>query len=266
MPVLMLIRPSWKSRFKLKEDCWVFVPNKESMIYGLELKEKIQSRWTPPSFYYHLRDGGHVAAIKSHLTNSSFCHLDIRHFFNNVSRSKVTRSLVPFFGYEMSREAACNSTVKSPGKSGYSLPYGFVQSSILASLSLSKSTLGKKLAELKKSTGITVSVYVDDIILSAKDPDVLQNAVAAICAAAERSKFPINEIKKEGPAPIISSFNIELTHATLSIKKDRIKRFQEALTESKNIHQVKGILNYAGTINTGQRDMLASHVNPALAE
>lgn len=258
----MLIRPSWVSRFELKENCWVFIPTQQSVKFGLDLKFTIEDRWSPPRFYFHLRDGGHVAAIKSHLASKYFCRLDLRHFFNHVTRSKITRCLVPFLGYEAAREAACNSTVQSPGNPGYALPYGFVQSTLLASLCLSQSKLGKQLMAIRKDSQLTISVYVDDIILSGNDLNHLDEVVTGIERTAEESRFPINAIKKEGPSELVSSFNIELTNASLAIQPDRIKSFQDALSQSTNIHQVQGILNYVGTINTHQRDELKHYVNP----
>jgi hypothetical protein len=56
---------------------------------------------------------------------------------------------------------ASESVVKRPALDGFVLPYGFVQSPILASLALDKSKLGKLLRKLNGRTDITVSVYVD---------------------------------------------------------------------------------------------------------
>jgi hypothetical protein len=84
----------------------VFVPNRETIQHGLFVKSSIEEKWTSPAFYYHLRDGGHVKALKAHIENQFFIHLDIKDFFGSINRSRVTRCLKGFYSYENSRAIA----------------------------------------------------------------------------------------------------------------------------------------------------------------
>ena len=62
-------------------------------------------------------------------------------------------------------DAACQSTVSKDGRGApYSLPFGFVQSPVLASLALATSALGAALSKLH-SGGLVLSVYMDDSVL-----------------------------------------------------------------------------------------------------
>lgn len=256
----MIIQPLWSSKFQIKSGTWVFVPTNEAVAFGRSLKELLEERWSAPRFYYHLRKGGHVAAIKTHLPNSYFVHLDIAKFFNHITRSRVTRWLKPYVGYREAREMACNSTVKIPDSNVYALPYGFVQSPILASLCLSKSKLGRLLAKMAKEKLISVSVYVDDIILSSNFLKDLESAVTELVDAASASSLAINEQKTEGPAVVVSSFNIEISNKSLCVTGERLELFKQALTRCKKRQEVRGILNYVGTINSAQKKALISFV------
>ena len=70
-------------------------------------------------------------------------------------------------GYAIARAWANASTVRPPDdEKRYMLPYGFVQSPILASLALGESRLGKRLCTIAELPQTAVSVYVDDIIVS----------------------------------------------------------------------------------------------------
>ncbi|WP_257292862.1 hypothetical protein [Endozoicomonas sp. ONNA1] len=91
--------------------------------------------------------------MRSHTSGQFFVHLDIRQFFSSINRSRITRSLKPRIGYERAREIAIASTVPAPNTDGsaYILPYGFVQSPILASICLRYSKLGTVLHELSKA-------------------------------------------------------------------------------------------------------------------
>jgi hypothetical protein len=175
MPIL----ERWTTKFKTKNNSWVFVPNTESREYGKNLKLQIERKWNKPDYYFHLRDGGHVEALKCHLNNTYFIHVDIKNFFGNISKSRITRNLKPFFGYTNSRSIAIESTVRlhSNIEDKYILPFGFVQSPILASLCLHKSRLGVFLDLLNEGDDFVVSVYMDDIIISGKNIRKLKSIV-----------------------------------------------------------------------------------------
>lgn len=243
--------PQWKTRFELKPDGWVFVPTAASIQTGQEIKRAIESRWTPPPNYYHLLAGGHVEAIRSHTNNSWFIHLDIKNFFGSINRSRITRCLKNLFGYERAREIANISTVIHPKCGEFILPFGFVQSPIIASICLHKSALGSCLRSLQ-TDGFTVSVYMDDLIISSATLDGAHKALADINHHAARSGFQLNREKEEGPAPKITAFNIDLSASQIAIDPTRLKAFSEALESSSSAHQQLGILGYIKSVNAEQ--------------
>lgn len=212
----------WDSRFELKPGSWVFVPTEESIQAGIEIKAAIEEHWSPPRNYFHLREGGHVEALKSHLENKYFIHLDIQDFFGSINRTRITRCLKEMFGYAHARGLANLSTVVHPERDGrqFILPFGFVQSPLIASICLQKSALGTCLNRIK-SQGITVSIYVDDIVISGPDGNDLLPLLSEIKQAAKRAGFSLNASKEEGPSERISAFNIELSHQSLVIRHDR---------------------------------------------
>jgi hypothetical protein len=136
------MNPEWSKRFELKPGRWVYVPTAETRKLGREIKLAIERRWTPPPYYFHLRRGGHVQALSSHVGNYIFARLDIQNFFGSINRTRVTRCLTSKFGYKQAREWANASTVVDRDTKRSFVPFGFVQSPIVASLCLSESALG----------------------------------------------------------------------------------------------------------------------------
>lgn len=246
----------WTSKFELKPNTWVFVPTSDSIKIGKEIKSAIEQQWTLPDNYYHLHAGGHLRALNSHLANLFFAHLDIKDFFGSINKSRVTRCLKGLFSYETAREMASESVVVHPTDKKLILPFGFVQSPILASLCLASSALGKCLHDISQKHDVNVSVYVDDIILSSRDEKQLQEAVCAVRVAAERSKFVLNAKKEEGPSAQITAFNIELSNASLAVEPRRLANFiasyRSAVSESKR----RGIFGYVNAVNTAQANQL----------
>lgn len=250
--------PKWASRFEIKPGAWVFVPNEETIKAGQEIKQNLEVRWKPPSNYYHLLSGGHVDALRAHAENSWFVHLDIKDFFGSINRSRITRCLKNLFGYEKARGIANASTVIHPSRGDFILPFGFVQSPLIASICLYKSALGSRLQGLRKE-GLTVSVYVDDLILSSKDPHVTHEGLAAVKHAAERSGFRLNPDKEEGPAEKITAFNIDLSAKHLAIAPERLISFVEAFQKAESSHQQLGILGYVASVSPAQADEIQTH-------
>ena len=255
--------PLWASRFELKPGKWVFVPSKESVIFGRKVKRLVESRWSPPDYYYHLKSGGHVKALHSHTCGRYFVHLDLKHFFGSINRSRITRTLKSRVSYDNARLIANHSAVKDPDSNGqsYILPYGFIQSPALASICLYCSKLGKVLHELSRRKGIVVSVYVDDIIISTRSLGDAQSALDRVKAAAERSRFPLNAEKEEGPSDKITAFNIELSHSALLIEPERLNQFIDAYRNAADAYQQEGILGYIQTVNAQQGALLCEPAN-----
>jgi hypothetical protein len=242
----------WTHCYQLKPGRWVFAPTAEAKKTGARIKREVAARWKPPSFYFHLRAGGHIAAVRFHASNKFFYCADLDDFFGRVSRSRVTRCLKPWFCYADAREMASESVVKRPGPHGFVLPYGFVQSPILASLALDKSKLGSYLRKLNGRSDLKVSVYVDDIIISGDDKHAVGEAADQLEQAAEAALLPTNATKKEGPAIGITAFNIEVSHQMLRITEARLVKLRGAYQAATSAYCKAGILSYVESVNTDQ--------------
>ena len=254
----MLSYPRWTSKFEIKPGTWVFVPSDASIKSGIEIKSAIEDGWTPPKNYYHLRNGGHVAALKAHSDNTCFIHLDIKDFFGSINKSRVTRCLKRLFGYSEARRITIESTVKHPYADPvkFILPFGFVQSPIIASRCLFSSSLGKHLNSLSRTKNLVVSVYMDDIIISMKTQESAELVVNDVKKEAEKSKFVLNEVKEEGPAVEITAFNIKLSHRKLKIEPERISKFINDYMNSESDNQRNGYRRYIASVNPAQSKLL----------
>ena len=141
------------------------------------------------------------------------------------------------------------SVVKHPVHGAHILPYGFVQSPILASVALDMSKLGACLRVLAKQKQFKVSVYVDDIIISGNDAQTLALAVDKILQRAEEASFPIGALKREGPCETITAFNIELSQQSLNITPERMGVFRERYSAAETESVKAGILAYVDAVN-----------------
>lgn len=247
--------PSWINRFELKPNCWIYVPSMKAIKEGKIIKSFLEKSWSTPFYYCHLNPGGHVTALKSHLNSNFFIRADISQFFNNINRSRVTRELKKFYpSYSLARESACKSVVPSPVvKNKFILPFGFIQSPIIASICLSNSGLGTFLTGLI-SKGYIVSVYMDDIIISDNNTislNELQKTYDKLLEVADLSRFSLNTDKTVSPKNKITAFNIELSNNNLAITEDRYERFlKKALIGSDETKE--GILGYINSISKKQ--------------
>lgn len=223
---------------------------------GAKIKAQVEGVWAAPDYFFHLRAGGHVRALQVHMEQTSFLHLDIQDFFGCVNRSRVTRCLAPHFGYANARQMANDSTVRHPVDLGkFMLPYGFVQSPLLASLAFAQSKLGSCLSTLR-GEGYCVSVYVDDIIISAGSDRALHSCWPVIQSAAESAKFVLNPKKQQGPGPMVAAFNIELSHRSLGLQSGRFEEFKGAYQATSNPYERDGIFGYVQAVNPTQAAML----------
>lgn len=201
----------------------VFVPNEKGYEVGYCLKGLVEQATTFEPFYFHLRNGGHVAALHEHRKNRHFARVDLKNFFYSISRNRVARALreikIPKAGYY----AKC-SCVKNPyGAPSYSLPYGFVQSPILATLVFSRSVLGEFLRESRRD--ITLSVYMDDIAISSPSYYVLQKVFEELTIKIQEANFPINLEKTMPPTELMKLFNCELELNRASVMEARRATF-----------------------------------------
>ncbi|HMW40360.1 MAG TPA: reverse transcriptase domain-containing protein [Saprospiraceae bacterium] len=253
----------WNSKFQIKKGTWVFVPTEETIGSGLQIKKLIEEHWSIPKHYFHLRKGGHVRALHEHKKHKFFIHLDIQNFFGQINRSRVTRSLKEYIAYEKAREIAVESTVRLPESAEvkYILPFGFVQSPIIASLCLSKSALGRYLTRLAQQKEYVVSIYMDDILVSANNFDELMNEMMKIKIVSEKSELPLNIEKQEGPGTCVKAFNIEISQGLLQIMPSKLQELAKTYATSENEHQRDGILNYVLSVNPNQVDAFYKSAN-----
>lgn len=244
----------WTHKFLLKKNKWVHIPSAEMIKYGSALHRFIRRNWTFPLYYYHLRSGGHVAAAKLHKKNSFFSLIDIKGFFESTSQSRVTRELKKIMPYGKARQLAKLSTVRLPNAvtHKFAVPYGFPQSPILATLCLHNSYAGILLDSFYKSGNVTVSVYMDDIILSCNNLISLNQHFDLLCSALRKSRYDVNILKTQAPAEKILVFNLELGCQHLKVKPERMIQFIQAFAKSENEDERKAIAEYVKTVNSMQ--------------
>ncbi|MGM8413564.1 reverse transcriptase domain-containing protein [Enterobacter hormaechei subsp. xiangfangensis] len=244
----------WEHKFELKKDRWVYVPTREIAKLGKKIHQYLRFKWNAPLYFYHLRDGGHVAAAKMHSKSDFFALVDIKNFFNCTTQSRVTRELKKFIPYAEARRLAKLSTVKiasiQPIKRA--VPYGFPQSPILASLCLNNSHAGSVINRIIKSGHVRISVYMDDVILSGNDITILKKEFENILTALVKSKYEINEKKKRYPAPEIEVFNILLSKNSVKIAPERMVAFIQAYAKSESEDERGGIARYVYSVNEQQ--------------
>jgi hypothetical protein len=151
---------------------------------------------------------------------------------------------------------ASESVVRRPGLEGFVLPYGFVQSPILASLALDQSKLGSYLQKLTGRGDLKVSVYVDDIIVSGHDKQELDVVAEKLVQMAELALFPISASKTQGPSTEITAFNIQLSHQALQITEARLTELRDSYQSATSIYSKAGIINYVDSVNPSQGESL----------
>ncbi|SOY93391.1 putative RNA-directed DNA polymerase [Cupriavidus taiwanensis] len=249
----------WSTRFEIKPGRWVFVPTNEVVNEGRELKAAIEQIWTAPEYYFHLRPGGHVAALKEHIASDVFLHLDIEDFFGSISANRISRALKGRVGYLTAREWATKSVVRHPSDPKKTiLPFGFVQSQILASLVLHDTALGRRIHALSKRPEFVVTVYVDDILISCPDVEAATVVAEDLKNVAGRSNFVLNAKKTEGPASTVTAFNVVLAKHSLAISEVRMNAFKAVLETTTSPRQRDGILRYIAQVNAIQAEEASS--------
>lgn len=246
--------PKWIHRISIKNGKWIFVPSEYSRVYGKFVAKRIKLEWHAPRYFYHLRGGGHLSAIDAHLKNKYFSRLDIENFFGSITASRITRVLKPYLGYEMSREIAKQSTVRVPGstKKELMLPFGFVQSTILASICLEKSSLGIFLNKVQKDKTISLSVYMDDILISSNNKQKLVEVTGEIKKSIYRSSW-LSNIKKEVIASeSITAFNIDFSQNKKYVNQVRLKQLEFDFYQAESVAKKNGISSYVKKVNYEQ--------------
>jgi hypothetical protein len=241
-------------RIPLGEDKWAY-EQKPSLIEPANIwMDEIRKRWQPPNYFFHLRSGGHVAAARSHLKNRYFAKTDLRRFFEQVTKNRIIRRLSGLgFQPDDAIDFAVASTIRisTDGQDRFALPYGFVQSPLLASLDIDKSELGRTFSNLDKS-GHTISVYVDDIVISGPTKEQVEEGLTLIRDAASVSNYEINEAKSTNTLPSMVAFNIAFGHEYMHVTDDRITEFEQAILTTYDEDAKIAVLAYIKSINHAQ--------------
>lgn len=224
----------------------VFVPNEKGYEVGYEVKELVEKAVDFEPYYFHLHPGGHVAALHEHRDNNHFARADLKNFFYSIGRNRVARALYEV-GIPKAGVLAKYSCVKNPLEGPpYCLPYGFVQSPILATLVLSRSALGTFLKEARSE--VTVSVYMDDIAISSGSGEKLQSVFDKLKAKIEEANFPINIAKTVSPTESLELFNCELERDRTSVTEARRNTF---FAEPRSAASKTAFVRYCESVEQG---------------
>ncbi len=246
---------NYSSSFERKPGRWVYIPTKDAVALGKKIIKDLSRYWTPPEHFYHFkRRGGHVSASRKHLENGFIANRDIEDFFGSITRSKINRALCKIgVPRRTSFDVAyCSSVVNKVGRPV--LPYGFVQSMMLASIVLDKSMLGATLRSSKEQ-GVLATVYVDDIIISSQSEQLLTDFLGKLDAAAATSNFSFANGKSNPPSREVTNFNCRLGSDVFELTQERMTRFENQLVEASEFGQA-AILDYVGAINQVQMKLL----------
>lgn len=244
----------WLNRIEIKPHRWVYIPTAKTKADGRALVRIIKSKWKPPAYFYHFKKGGHVAALNAHRKNKFFSRIDIEDFFGSITASRITRTLKPYFGYDKARELAKASTVRKPGLNVVRLmvPFGFVQSSLIASICLDKSTFGEFLKKLSNDPDYVLSVYMDDIIISSGNRSDLASKTEELKKYLVRSHWASSQSKELIAQNAITAFNIDLMPDLVEICSSRIQKFKTDYLQSGSENKKSAIIAYIKTVNEDQ--------------
>ncbi len=227
----------------------IFAPSKLGERIGLDIKAQVEAAYQFDSFVYHLKkSGGHVAALHAHRDHQYFARIDIKRFFYSIARNRVQRCLSEI-GILRSRHYAKWSCVKNPYLApAYCLPYGFVQSPVLATLVLMSSTVGCCLRQLEAERTVTISVYMDDISLSSDNERALQSAFENVLLALKSANFEVNDTKVRAPSAKMDIFNCDLAPGKVEVQQQRIDTFY---AEQRSPLSIAGFEEYLERVRDG---------------
>lgn len=226
----------------------VFVPTTIGRRIGREIKGEVENAYQFHSMFFHLRAGGHVAAMHYHRPNTFFARIDISRFFYSISRRRV-QSALDRVGVGNVGFYAKWSTVRNPyGEPKYALPYGFVQSPILASLVIATSAIGGHLLALPNN--VSATVYMDDIILSSTEEAALKRAYDDTLRVLEQDGFEVSAKKLRPPAPEVDIFNCDLSTGRTAVRDDRIDAF---FSKAPSAVSEEAFIAYCATVEVGNK-------------
>lgn len=248
---------NYEFRFEIKPGKFVYVPDKKSKLSGKKIVGQIAKKgWRPAGYLYHFgKKGGHVAALRPHQQNEFMASIDLRRFFESISRTKVHRALCKIgFPNKQAFDIAERSCVQDGVRKF--LPYGFVQSMALATLVLETSLVGKEIESIKAS-GISVTMYVDDIILSSSNLLELEIAYGNLIWAIFEANLEISILKCSFPSHQVTAFNCILEKGKIELTLERFYEFKQQLVSASPKKRAL-ILRYVGIINRSQQSVLST--------
>lgn len=247
---------NYEYRFSLKPGKYVYLPTDEAREKGTAISVRVLRCWSPPNHFFHLgRKRGHLAAAKMHLNQKWFGKRDIKSFFNQVTRTKISRALNGIgFSAREAFEIAHDSVVYDRDSGNRHLPYGFVQSPTLATLVLDKSALGRALEQCPPE--ITVTVFMDDILYSANSEKHVLDFGNLLDEAARNARLNFSKTKNIDSAKTMRAFNCVIEHMNFVVSDERINRFTEQLA-TPNPAARESILRYVNEINQTQATQLS---------
>lgn len=204
---------------------FVFVPNERCVRKGRRIIRHFRSIHFPP-YFYHYQPGGHIAALHAHLENRFFFKIDIQSFYYAIARERVTRALRRYLMQGAKTHAMWSCVANPvPGRHPrYVLPIGFVQSPLLASLVLYHSPVSDAIMRAMQR-GVTMSVYLDDIVGSHNDEELLREAYDDIRQACVVGEFVPNPTKLTPPNQAIVAFNCDLMQGSATVTQARVAKF-----------------------------------------
>lgn len=245
----------WISKFRSEKNSWIFVPTQESYKHGKKIIQEIKEKWTIPSYYFHFQSGGHVSALNNHILHNYFIHYDICNFFSSINRSRITRCFKKIFPYHKARSIAIESSVRQPDVNPpkYILPFGFPQSPIIASYCLRMSGLGVLLEKISRDKDFSLSVYMDDIIISSNNIDRIKEKSLLIETKSKKSNFFFHHYLDENlNLKQTEAFNIILKNKEIVISNEKFKDFQNRYQICLNENKRTGISSYIKSVNIEQ--------------
>jgi len=245
---------TYRKKIDLGEGKFAYEQTAESYKYGKMIIKKIKQKWAPPSYHFHYQKGGHLAALNAHRNSNCFSKIDLSKFYYKITKNKIIRNLKKIgFTFQEADEIAALSTI--PHNGYFVLPFGFVQSSIIASLVLSKSAIGSVFKNTPDA--IRLSVYVDDILVSALDKQVLVESFSQqICDAAEKSNFAINTAKTVLAQTDLEIFNIDICRNKWKISDNRMSEFMVEMSLTEDDNRAEAMIKYVSNVNLAQSESM----------
>lgn len=246
---------TYRKKINLGDGKFAYEQTAEAYKLGKLIVEKISKKWSPPSNYFHYQKGGHLAALNVHRNNNCFSKIDLSKFYYKITKNKIIRNLKKIgFTFIEADEIAALSTISHNGY--FVLPFGFVQSSIISSLVLSKSAIGEVFRS--RPSGINLSVYVDDILVSALNAPALVGFYSQqICSAVEQSNFIINLDKTILAKKELEIFNVKISQNDWKISDVRMSEFMMEMSLTENDNRADAMIKYVSNVNVAQSESLS---------